>query len=229
MVNRICAGCDAEIAPGPRERNKRKWCSGACRTRFNRATRPEIRARAAQRARERAAEVEAAKPPKPRCKWCGSELASRHEGHLFCSAPVCRAESVKFYAMRRPCCSVDGCERPVQSRGVCISHYSAWWRDENPEKRREIDARRRARKAGATVGVVDPVAVFDRDGWKCHLCGEKILKSVRWPDRRAGSLDHVIPLSRGGEHSMANVRASHLLCNMQKSAFGGGEQLALLG
>jgi len=31
------------------------------------------------------------------------------------------------------------------------------------------------------------------------------------------SLDHVIPLSKGGEHSMSNARLAHTYCNSIKS------------
>jgi 5-methylcytosine-specific restriction endonuclease McrA len=32
------------------------------------------------------------------------------------------------------------------------------------------------------------------------------------------SLDHVIPLSRGGNHEPGNVQCSHLACNVRKGA-----------
>jgi len=33
---RTCLGCDAEIIPGPRERNKRLWCTASCRAKAKR-------------------------------------------------------------------------------------------------------------------------------------------------------------------------------------------------
>lgn len=32
----------------------------------------------------------------------------------------------------------------------------------------------------------------------------------------SASVDHIVPLSRGGEHSMANVQCAHLSCNSSK-------------
>jgi 5-methylcytosine-specific restriction endonuclease McrA len=32
----------------------------------------------------------------------------------------------------------------------------------------------------------------------------------------SASVDHIIPLVLGGEHSMANVQAAHLVCNLRK-------------
>jgi 5-methylcytosine-specific restriction endonuclease McrA len=49
-------------------------------------------------------------------------------------------------------------------------------------------------------------AVFARDGGRCQYCG-----------RAAESIDHVIPRSRGGEHTWENVVACCRRCNTSKS------------
>ncbi len=48
-------------------------------------------------------------------------------------------------------------------------------------------------------------SVFARDGHRCQYC-----------DRPAENLDHVVPRSRGGEHSWENVVASCRPCNSRK-------------
>jgi 5-methylcytosine-specific restriction endonuclease McrA len=48
-------------------------------------------------------------------------------------------------------------------------------------------------------------AVFARDGWVCQYCG-----------LAAENVDHVIPRSRGGEHSWDNVVAACKRCNSKK-------------
>jgi 5-methylcytosine-specific restriction endonuclease McrA len=47
--------------------------------------------------------------------------------------------------------------------------------------------------------------VFLRDGGRCQYCGKK-----------AESIDHVVPRSRGGEHSWENVVAACSRCNSYK-------------
>lgn len=42
-------------------------------------------------------------------------------------------------------------------------------------------------------------------------------------------MDHVIPLTKGGNHELANVRLAHLRCNVSKGNRGGNEQLLLIG
>jgi 5-methylcytosine-specific restriction endonuclease McrA len=48
-------------------------------------------------------------------------------------------------------------------------------------------------------------AVFARDGHRCQYC-----------NRGAENIDHVVPRSRGGEHSWENVVASCRSCNARK-------------
>src|SRR6185369_6572415 len=72
------------------------------------------------------------------------------------------------------------------------------------EGKRRDRARRRALKKGAHK--TEPVLrrkVFDRDGWRCHLCGQPTNKSAVVPHPKAPTLDHVIPLSAGGDHTYA--------------------------
>lgn len=77
---------------------------------------------------------------------------------------------------------------------------------------------RRARERAVRVETFDRREVFERDGWMCALCGDPVDPDLAWPDQRSASLDHRIPISRGGEHSRANAQTSHLGCNVRKGA-----------
>lgn len=63
-----------------------------------------------------------------------------------------------------------------------------------------------------------PAEIFDRDGWLCWLCSEDVPRDAKWPDPLSPSLDHVVPLSRRGTHTRANVRLAHLVCNIRRGA-----------
>lgn len=90
------------------------------------------------------------------------------------------------------------------------------------------EARRRAKKRGRDVEVYSRLDIAERDGWRCQLCGKRIGRSYSWPHPRSLSIDHVVPLSRGGHDTKSNVQASHLVCNLRKNA-GGVGQLRLIG
>lgn len=76
--------------------------------------------------------------------------------------------------------------------------------------------RRRKRLKGAVVEQVRRRAVFERDGWVCGICEEPVAPALKSPDLASASLDHIVPLSLGGEHSYANVRLAHLGCNIRR-------------
>lgn len=79
------------------------------------------------------------------------------------------------------------------------------------------DYAKRLRKQAASVSpTLRRQEVFERDNWVCHICGGNIDPDS--PDRLdRPSLDHIVPIAGGGTHTMDNVRAAHLRCNIQKS------------
>jgi hypothetical protein len=89
--------------------------------------------------------------------------------------------------------------------------------------------RRRARSYGVKYEHVNPISVFDRDGWRCKLCGVKTPKELRGTiDQRAPELDHIVPLSKGGAHSYENTQCLCRKCNGAKGNKPLG-QLLLIG
>ena len=63
--------------------------------------------------------------------------------------------------------------------------------------------------------------IMKRDNGICKLCGKPV--DVR--DRKGGgagyyypTIDHIVPLSKGGGHTMSNVQLAHLICNSRKGA-----------
>lgn len=69
---------------------------------------------------------------------------------------------------------------------------------------------------------IDHLSVFERDGWICCICQEIIDKKLRGDAWMRATLEHIIPLSKGGTHTYDNVGASHWRCNMER-----GDRLTL--
>ena len=120
-------------------------------------------------------------------------------------------------------CSESGCDRPVRARGICSMHYKRQARAEGRYKNEPWDDRRRANyhkrralKRKLPADDIRPREVYERDGWVCHICGDSVDKSAKWPDPMSPSLDHVKPLSKGGHHVLGNVQLAHLECNVRK-------------
>lgn len=52
----------------------------------------------------------------------------------------------------------------------------------------------------------------------CHICGKTIDYTLKYPDRMAFTIDHVVPLHKGGTDTIENVKAAHAACNSKKRA-----------
>ncbi|MEV4072008.1 HNH endonuclease [Nonomuraea fuscirosea] len=70
----------------------------------------------------------------------------------------------------------------------------------------------------AALEDVDPLEVLEEHGWICHLCQHEIPKDVDHLDPLGATVDHVKALSRGGDHTYANMRPAHRRCNSRKNA-----------
>ena len=81
----------------------------------------------------------------------------------------------------------------------------------NPDIQRATDGRRRAQKRGTLASLTTPQwrAIVAAYKGKCAYCGAKPKKLT---------IDHVLPLARGGHHSAENVVPACMPCNQHKSA-----------
>lgn len=100
-------------------------------------------------------------------------------------------------------------------------HKPAMSEDEYRLARRAWEAKRRAAKLKRFVEHVDPAIVYARADGRCGICSEPVA-------RDAFEVDHIIPLSRGGEHSYANTQAAHRHCNRKKWASLPEEMAAII-
>lgn len=108
---------------------------------------------------------------------------------------------------------------------TCSAVCAKEWRSEQFSHYRH---RRRALERAAYVEDVSRKQVFERDGYRCYLCGKMTRPDKQTPHPKAPTIDHVIPLAVGGTHEPLNCRTACFRCNCRKSHRGGGEQLLLI-
>lgn len=155
--------------------------------------------------------------PVRECRYCGLLVPSSRYLQAWCSGS-CKDRSLGRDAAA---CSSPACGKPVKLGGLCITHYYR-------HKDRLNSERRDAAKRGATEAErISRTTVGIRDQWQCGICHHHVDRSLRYPDPMSPSLDHVVPLSDGGSHTYANVRISHLTCNVSRGNRGYSEQLLL--
>ena len=188
---RHCLSCRPRRAYAPRPQphpSRSAECAGGCSKRLH---------------------VSHSSRPSPKCQACRSQGRER-------PCPVCE---LLFKAVRRP----DGewtrtCSRSCAGRLRGQANRTPEVLATRRASRRARDQRRRDRLAAATVEVVDPRSVFERDDWTCYLCRRPVDPSLSGRHRLGATLDHIVPLVAGGEHSYANVRTAHQRCNSAKGA-----------
>lgn len=126
-------------------------------------------------------------------------------------------------------CVADDCQRHAIAKGMCRRHWERHQRATKPWVYADAEANRRARKLRQFVEDVARAVVFERDGWLCGICGLHIDRNLAHPDPMSASVDHIIPLARGGLHAMANVQAAHLNCNVRKGSRHGDTPIGSVG
>ena len=79
---------------------------------------------------------------------------------------------------------------------------------------------RRLRMLGTQVAgeEITLAVLYQRDKGTCHLCRQPVDLAYKGRHRLAPSIDHLIPLSKGGVHRWENVALAHFGCNCRKSA-----------
>ena len=149
---------------------------------------------------------------KPSCKECAkvADLAYR------LANPEKFKESKRAWREKNPEHSREITNRHKKKYAERYREYALKWAKENPERVRATGERRRARKESVWIEDVDRTVVFERDAGTCQICGIVVDSSLKWPDPGFASLDHIKPISKGGEHSYANIQLAHLFCNISK-------------
>jgi 5-methylcytosine-specific restriction endonuclease McrA len=160
-----------------------------------------------------------------KCGHCRARFTQTH-GALYCG-DVCRvgaAEAARVvkdraaYVSRKFQCKC--CGAPVETNyGDKQRSYCSLACMSRLTRRVQKKARDAKIRGASRVDRIDPTRVFERDGWRCGICGKLTLKSKRGTAHpRAPELDHIVTLADGGEHTYANTQCSCRRCNGAKGA-----------
>lgn len=79
-------------------------------------------------------------------------------------------------------------------------------------------SKRKALERSVRAEAVNPLIVFERCEWHCQRCGTHTPSHLRGQHKpNSPELDHIVPLSKGGEHSYANTQLLCRKCNAFKT------------
>lgn len=167
------------------------------------------------------------------CRACFAQFfgAGRAACSESCAAQLNRQNARRMYFTERAnehrMCKCRRCGKTFSTRKHNQAKYCNG-RCSRAAQRDGHDFRDRARKHGVRYEAFDKNKVFERDGWKCQLCGCGLLRKYvafakgQRPEPNSPTIDHVVPLSRGGPHTYENTQAACWACNTRK----GDDELA---
>ncbi len=134
-----------------------------------------------------------------------------------------------FAAIRwRPCkeCGASS------ERRICSSECQTAWDNNRKARRRAAKKaynkvagrhfKQRAKRFGVRYIRFAKSMIYERDGYTCQLCRNPVLQTVKYNaadgkiHMRSPTIDHIIPMSKGGNHEPPNCQTACFECNSKK-------------
>lgn len=122
---------------------------------------------------------------------------------------------------------VESCGlKKAQDNGVCSDKcrrkkLNQSVRDSRKRRGVKDSHRARARKYGCAYdSSVTLPKLIKRDGLRCAICGEMCDPNdhswTKYMGAKSPTIDHIIPMAKGGGHTWDNVQVAHAICNSYK-------------
>ncbi len=205
MIGLGCIGCGTPFRRSSRGSNDaKKYCSRACAFKNIKAWLRPSPERKPKFCKVRPC-VQCGvivRPPRKHCAPCSAQISANPVARC-CSA--CRKEEVGQYAKLCDVCRTSRAKARRQAFGKKQRQkYGKNWRT-------------RARVLGVPWEKVDRVKVFERDGWRCQIClVDTPMVLMGTNSQTSPTLDHRLPISKGGPHTYANLQCACRACNTRK-------------
>ena len=155
------------------------------------------------------------------CVFCSKAYITNRKTSRFCSSD-CRSKQIAIET--RAVRAANGsrvysaeCERCSQIISEDKKRYGRFCRNCALVRQRERYRQSHLRRQQ----VLNPLRIsvevlIERDGVVCHLCGVDVDLALPRNSRFGATIDHVVPLSKGGLDVLDNLKLAHWICNIKK-------------
>jgi 5-methylcytosine-specific restriction endonuclease McrA len=204
-ITYVCMNCNKEYHPKEVDRNK--FCSRECAFEFKKAKPKEI--------------------AKPVCTVCGKKFEGRADSKYCsdeCFKEVSRIKGREYYRTYKAAAIVNE-HREITCKECghkFITNIRAGVKEYcsiKCAKKQEKEEYKQYRKEQMKRAFVMPVyfsKIYKRDKGICQICGQHVAYDKSPEDPMGATIDHIIPLSRGGKHHPDNCQLAHRRCNSVK-------------
>lgn len=203
-----CRECRAPFDLNGRGR-QRRFCNDACKLRFHsRVRRRRLHGLGTTRWLA--------------CAECGGWFSSNRVNAVYCSRGCYRRGNrrrPKFAPESRLCANCGDSFTTIRhdQRFCCV----------RCQRRSHARSRQRALVRPPSRATYSDIEIFERDKWRCHICGSAVRRSASRLAPNGPTIDHLIPQSEGGLDIESNVALAHRSCNGRKNAGAANDQLRL--
>jgi 5-methylcytosine-specific restriction endonuclease McrA len=160
----------------------------------------------------------------PVCSVCDRLFTSRYRSAMYCDDD-CKG-AANYYGRATGCYDdvrvewrdCKECGEPFKTYNINKQSAYCSERCSNRAGSRNGKHKRRLLIQAAYIEAVHLSVLFGRDGGRCKICDRKLNKTHIVPHKKAPTIDHIKPLSLGGEHSYKNTQLACFICNSLKGS-----------
>lgn len=169
------------------------------------------------------------------CAWCGTVFETKYSHKIYCSDECCynanlkkkRDEWQEKYIPKTATCKECGTvfttecgnKRSVFCCQSCADRYEKVKEHQSKKHKDYMKKFKAKREKQIKQGFVEEVLfeqIYKRDNGICQICGLPVHPVKGCDNNWDGTIDHIVPLSINGKHSMTNCQLAHRICNSLK-------------
>ncbi|MFC6292507.1 hypothetical protein BHU61_06705 [Macrococcus epidermidis] len=153
-----------------------------------------------------------------RCNQCNIYFTSNIRKQ-FCSEK-CRKKSAVRIVYSKKC---KECGKHYSHSYQASRYCSVQCSKRYQNRQKEIKRRKRIMLNGSYDTSISIERLIKRDGCKCYICGNDTDKTLHYNEDKYPTIEHVIPIAKGGIHAWENVKLACRSCNNEKGIKALGE------
>lgn len=198
-----CRYCGAEFEPKKRGRKNTGFCCKKCADNWRQHNVYDLQPRKYTKV----------------CEYCGEQFETNRKNQKYCSQN-CSNRATRAAFLKEVVC--DKCGRTFVSKSPSEVHCPDCSVQIAHDRQSEKKQRRRQMIGDSKHRKVKLSKVYETAGGICAICGLPVPLSVDSNDEWSATRDHIVPISKDGEHSYSNCQLAHRICNSSKRDNGYG-------